>query len=429
MQSNGVLYILNDFTDTEQIALLGIAVAIGLLIGVERGWKSREAKEGERIAGLRTYGLTGLLGGGAGLLSQYLGEVVFGLVFLGFTAAVTIAYVMHRRNSSDVSITSLVSLLLTFVLGALATLDHVNLAASAAVITAMLLRFKDVLHGWLRKLERQELHAALQLLLISVVLLPILPDRGYGPWQVLNPYEIWWMVVLIAGISFSGYFAMKIAGPEKGVILTALTAGMASSTALTLHFSRLSQKQKDMKSLLAAGILLACGTMFPRIILISSLINPILFNALIVPMTVMTLLTLFSAAVIWCKKDDQAPSQLAHLINPLELKPALFFGGLLVLVLLLGKAAIHYFGETGLYLLAALSGIADVDPINLTLSRMSIADLSLDIAVMGIVIASSTNTLAKGVLAVFIGGIGLGVRVLVPLLAAVGAGLATAWLM
>lgn len=420
---------LNDFADAEQIILLGTALAIGLLIGVERGWRSREAKEGERIAGLRTYGLTGLLGGGAGMLSQYLGVAALGFVFLGFTAAVTVAYVMRRNLSEDVSITGLVSLLLTFVLGALATLDHVNLAASAAVVTALLLRFKDVLHGWLRKLERQELHAALQLLLISVVLLPILPDHGYGPWQVLNPYEIWWMVVLIAGISFIGYFTMKIAGPEKGVMMTALAAGMASSTALTLHFARLSQKQKDMKNLLASGILIACSAMFPRVVLISSLINPALFNALIVPMTVMTALTLFSAVVIWHKSADHPPNELAHLTNPLELKPALFFGGLLVLVILLSKATIHFFGEAGLYLLAAVSGIADVDAINLTLSRMSIAELSPDVVVLSIVIASSSNTLLKAMLAVFVGGSALGMRVLIPLLIAAVAGLATAWLM
>ena len=420
---------MNGFADAEQIALMAIALAIGLLIGVERGWKFREAKEGQRIAGLRTYGLTGLLGGGAGLLSQYLGATAFGFVFLGFAVTVTVAYAMQRNVSEDASITSLVTILLTFILGALATLEHVNLAASVAVVTAILLRYKAVLHGWLKKLEKKELHAALQLLLISIVLLPILPDHGYGPWQALNPYEIWWMVVLIAGISFSGYFAMKIAGPRRGVILTALAAGMASSTALTLHYARLSQKHKNMKNLLAAGILLACGTMFPRIVLVSSLINPALFSKLVVPMSIMTVVVLLSSLVIWHKKADQAPGELTHLINPLELKSALFFGALLILVILLGKAAIDYFGEAGIYILAMVSGIADVDPINLTLSRMSTVDLSLDLAVMGIVIAASSNTLVKALLATFIGGPGIGVRVLLPLLVASTVGLTTAWLM
>lgn len=420
---------MNDFADAGNISLMGSALAIGLLIGVERGWRSRDEKEGQRVAGLRTYGLTGLLGGSAGLLSQYIGMIVFGFIFLGFSAAVTVVYAMHRRVSGDASITSLITILLTFLLGALATLDHVNLATSTAVVTAILLRFKDTLHAWLRSLEQDELHAALQLLLISIVLLPILPDHSYGPWQAFNPYEIWWMVVLIASISFVGYLVMKTSSPRKGVILTALAAGMVSSTALTLHFSRLSQQQGDMKNLLAAGILVACGTMFPRIVLISSLINPALFNALIIPMAVMTILTFSAAAFMWNQSVDYHPSKFTHLGNPLELKSALFFGALLVLIILLGKAAIHFFGETGIYLLAAVSGIADVDPINLTLSRMSTAELSLDVAILGIVIASSSNTLIKAILAMFIGGASMVVRIVLPLLLVVIAGLTTTWLL
>jgi uncharacterized membrane protein (DUF4010 family) len=419
----------NGFVDAKQITLMGIALAIGLLIGAERGWKSREAKDGERIAGLRTYGLTGLLGGGAGLLSQYLDAMVLGFIFLGFSITVATAYTVQRNNSEDASITSLITMLLTFILGVFATLEHVDLAASIAVLTAILLRYKEALHGWLKKLEKKELHAALQLLLISVVLLPILPDRGYGPWQALNPYEISWMVVLIASISFSGYFTMKIAGPSRGVILTALAAGMASSTALTLHYARLSQKQETMRNLLAAGILLACGTMFPRVLLVSSLINPALFSKLLVPMSVMMAVVLLSSLVIWHKKAAQTPTKMTHLINPLELKSALFFGALLVLVILLSKAAIDYFGEAGIYLMAMISGIADVDPINLALSRMSTSDLSVNLAALGIVIAASSNTLIKALLASFIGGPGLGMRVLLPLLAASAVGLTTAWLM
>lgn len=419
---------MNGFAEFEQLILLGTALAIGLLIGVERGWKSREVKDGERIAGLRTYGIVGLLGGVAGLLAKYHGVVVLGLVFLGFAGAVAVAYVMRRETRADVSITGLVSLLLTFLLGSLATLDHVSLAASAAVVVALLLRFKTVLHGWLRKLEQHELHAALRLLLISVVLLPVLPDQGYGPWGVLNPFEIWWMVVLIASISFVGYFTMKIAGPQKGVLITALAAGMASSTALTLHFARLSKKQASMENLLAAGILIASGTMFPRVVLIASLINPELFYVLLVPMSVMTVLVLCFAVVIWRRSAQHTSQGLAHLSNPLELKPALVFGGILVLVMLLGKVSMDYFGESGLYLLAAVSGIADVDAINLTLSRMSIIELAPEVTVWGIVIASSSNSLLKGLLAMFVGGTGLGVKVLLPLSIAAGGGLLSVWL-
>lgn len=420
---------MNDFTDAKEIALLGTALAVGLLIGVERGWKLREAKEGERIAGLRTYGLIGLLGGTAGLLFQYMGALVFGLVFMGFTIAVTVSYVLRRLKSDDASITSLVTMLLTFILGSLVALEHINLGASSAVVIVLLLRFKGVLHSWLRKLGRQELHAAIQLLLISVVMLPVLPNQGYGPWLVFNPFEAWWMVVLIASISFVGYFSMKISGTEKGVILTALAGGLASSTALTLHFSRLYKKQPAMDSMLAAGILMACATMFPRILLVAGLINPALLPVLLTPMAVMSLLTFFFAALIWREKEtNKATPNLSSLINPLELKSALFFGALLVLVLLLGKAAVHYYGETGVYLLALLSGIADVDPINLTLSKMSRTDLPVNVAVLGIVIAASTNTLIKAGLAVAVGGRKMFLQVVLPLLITASAGLAVLWI-
>ncbi|HEY5715519.1 MAG TPA: MgtC/SapB family protein [Psychromonas sp.] len=420
---------MHNFTDAKQIVLLGIALAVGLLIGIERGWKLREAKEGERIAGLRTYGLIGLLGGTAGLLFEYMGPLVFALIFMGFAIAVTGAYILYRRNSNDVSITSLVTMLLTFILGSLAVLDHINLAVSSAVVTVLLLRFKTVLHAWLRKLGEQELHAAIQLLLISVVLLPVLPNQGYGPWQVFNPYEAWWMVVLIASISFVGYFSMKSSGAEKGVIFTALAGGLVSSTALTLHFSRLYQKQPFMQRILASGILIACAMMFPRILLVASLINPALFTVMIAPLAIMTLLTFFSAALIWPKNGHTAVEDVSHLVSPLELKSALFFGALLVLVLLLAKAAVHYYGETGVYMLALLSGIADVDPINLTLSKMSRVDLSLDVAVLGIAIAASINTLVKAGLAVTVGGKTMLLQVFLPLFISAGAGPIVIWLM
>jgi uncharacterized membrane protein (DUF4010 family) len=419
----------NEFADAKQIALLGIALAVGLLIGVERGWTTREAKEGERIAGLRTYGLISLLGACAGLLAQYIGALGFGLIFIAFSIIVTAAYAIHRRTSADSSITSLVTMLLTFILGSLVVLGHVNLASSTAVVVVLLLRFKQTLHLWLRKLGRKELHAALQLLLISVVLLPVLPNKGYGPWQSFNPYEAWWMVVLISSISFVGYFTMKISGLEKGIILTALTAGLVSSTALTLHFSRLYHKQPRMKNMLAAGILLACGTMFPRILLVASIINPALFKQLAIPILVMTLLTFFCAVINWRPNGAKQIGEIADFINPLAFKSALVFGALLVLIMLLGKAAIHYYGETGLYMLAFLSGIADVDPINLTLSKMSRVDLSLNTAVLGILIAASTNTLVKASLAVVIGGADLLLRVFVPLLSSALMGLTVFWLL
>jgi uncharacterized membrane protein (DUF4010 family) len=408
--------------------LLAVALAVGFLIGVERGWEKRELAEGSRVSGVRTYGLLGLLGGVMGLLSQQLGGVLLALAFLGIVVVLTAAHVVNVQRTPDVGITSLIAGLLTFALGAMVGLGYVTEASAAAVVTTLLLGFKPVLHGWLRTLRGEEMRAGIQLLLISVVLLPILPNQGYGPWLALNPYQIWWMVVLIAGISFCGYFAMRVAGPGTGAVLTGLFAGLASSTALTLHFSRLTRLQPELAAMLAPGILIACGTMYPRVVLISIFINPAILESILVPAALMTLIVY--AAALWQlrRRDSPLVQETAVLQNPLELAPALRFGLLLVVILLLAEGLKAHMGEAGIFLLAAVSGIADVDAITLSLGRMSSLDLPLRTAVTGIVIASAVNSLMKALLAVSVGTRALGARVAAPLVVTAAAGLLATWL-
>ena len=407
---------------------LGVALAIGLLIGLERGWHLRKAKEGERIAGVRTYGLIALFGGGSALLGQHLGQLVVVLALLALAGVLIAAYVVNLRDEDDVSITSLVAALLTFVFGALAVSGEMTIAAASAVVTTLLLVYKPVLHRWVSALSAEELHAGIQLLLISVVLLPILPDKGYGPWQVLNPYAIWWMVVLIAAISFVGYFGIRIGGARKGIAFTGLFAGLASSTAVTLHFSRLARKDPAAAPLLSTGILLSCGTMFPRMLLVASMLNTDLFKPLLVPVVVMALIVYSPALFYYNFLPAKSSDVGSALKNPLELKPALAFGGLLVLVLLLGEVLQNSFGDEGVLFLAAASGVADVDAITLSLSRMSTGDLAVNVAAMGVVVAAAANSLIKGGIAAMIGGRQTLVRVGLPLLFAAAGGLIAAWL-
>jgi uncharacterized membrane protein (DUF4010 family) len=414
--------------EQQTLYYLFVALAIGLLIGIERGWKERRADEGERVAGVRTYGLIGLLGGSGALLAEQLGSLALGLMFIGLAGALTAVYISNLRSRNDVGITSLVAGLLTFMLGALAVSGEVALAAATAVITTLLLSYKPTLHRWVQALEARELRAGIKLLLISVVLLPILPNKGYGPWQVLNPYVIWWMVVLIAAISFVGYFAVKIGGARRGTVFTGLFGGLASSTAVTLHFSRLARSNRNMNPVLASGILLANGTMFPRMLLLVSLINPALFIPLLPVTLVMALCSYLPALYFWRSQAHGKTDTSAVLKNPLELGTALLFGLLLVFVMLLGKALQNSFGEAGLLALAAASGLADVDAINLSLARMSQQDLAIPVAVLGIVIAAAVNSLSKAGMAAVIGGRGLMLRVSLPLLASALGGLLTVWL-
>jgi uncharacterized membrane protein (DUF4010 family) len=408
--------------------VLGVSLAIGLLIGVERGWKDRKVEEGARVAGVRTYGLIGLLGGGTALLAERLGGLVLGIAFLAFAGVLTGAYIANLRREEDAGITSLVAGLLTFVFGAMAGLGKLEVAAAFAVLTTLLLGFKPQLHRWVGALDAREIRAGLQLLLISVVLLPILPNQGYGPWQALNPYEIWWMVVLIASISFVGYFAIKLAGTRKGTMYTGLFAGLASSTAATLSFARAARSETGSSAVFATGILLACGTMFPRMYLIAGLLNRQLLEPMLLPTAVMAAVIYGTALYYWRVTGNDRKSEAGTpLDNPLQLKAAAGFGVLLAAVTFLGKALKAWLGKAGILMLAAASGVADVDAITLSLSRMSQDDLDTGTAVIGIVIAAIVNTLIKGGMAGAIGGKSLGLRVGLPLLAASAAGLATVW--
>jgi len=410
-------------TDLESFKFLGVALAIGLLIGLERGWRTRSRGEGMRVAGLRTYGLISLLGGLCGLLAQQAGILFMGFAFLALTTVLLVAYSRSLDKFEDFSITSLIASLTAFTLGALTVFGHVTLASASAVVITSLLGFKPLLHGWMNKLEEVELYATLKLLLISVVILPILPDQDYGPWQALNPYHIWWMVVLIAGVSYLGYFSIKIVGNQHGPVLTGALGGLVSSTAVTINLSRLAIQSPASENALSAGILTACATMFLRTLLLASVINPTLFQEMLPALSLMSGLTYLFAFLLWRNTPAFVTEHEVALENPFQLGMALKFGAFLLVIMLLSKLLNFYFGDMGAYFLAAASGIADVDPITLTMSRMAGKGVDVNVAIIAILIAVAVNSLFKGGVAFVIGGRGIGWRVGGALIAAVGAGL------
>ncbi len=412
--------------DLQWIYHLAVALAIGLMVGIERGWKRREEQEGQRTAGFRTFGLLGMLGGLAGLIGIDGGLVPVALMFVGVAGFLSVMYALDARRRDDLGATTEVAALTTFVLAALAGLGHLAIASAAAVVMVVLLGAKSLLHDWLAKLSRPELVAAAKLLVISVVLLPLLPNQGYGPWQSLNPYVIWWMVVLVAGISFVGYFGVRLAGARAGIAFTAIFGGLASSTAVTLHLSRLAARSKANHRLLTGGILLACGMMFPRLLLVAVVINSELWSSLVWPVIVMSVLVLVPAIWLVGRPDGQIKADELLPINPLELTSALTFGALLAAIMLLGKALTEWFGDAGVYGLAAASGVADVDAINLSLAGMSREDLALPVAAVGILIAAGVNSLVKAGITVFLGQRATSLPVAVVLTVAVLAGLSVA---
>lgn len=407
---------------------LAVALLLGAIIGIERGWDAREQKSGERIAGIRTFALVGLLGGISAVLARDITEWAFPVLLVCVVAIGIVAFSERLEHIRNFSITGLIGLVLTFCFGAIAVAADPVMATAGAVVTAIILDNKQEIHGWVYRLKAHELDAALKLLLITVVMLPLLPNEKMGPGGVLNPHEIWWMVVMIASISFVGYFAIRVAGTRKGILFTSLFAGLSSSTALTLHFARQSARTPELSPQFATGILIACGTMFPRILVYCFVINRELLPVLIWPVATMTLLLYGPALYIWRTNAGALQvSQPTLNQNPLDLTSALLFGGLLTAILLLGEFLQSWLGDAGIYVLAASSGVADIDAITLSLTRMSNNSLSMDTAVIGIVIAASVNNLVKSGMAWGIGNRRTGVLVAVPMVISLVAGLAVAW--
>jgi uncharacterized membrane protein (DUF4010 family) len=391
-------------TSADSFEKLALALAIGLLIGFERGWHSRDDHGGARVAGLRTFGVLGLFGGLCALLEGDAGTVALAVGFLAVGALTVVSWRRTADRTHDLGMTTEIAALATFALGALAASGEMQAAAAAGVVLATLLGIKPVLHGLVRRVDRVELYAVFKLLLISVVVLPVLPDRGFGPWDALNPYALWWMVVLIAAISFLGYFAFRIGGARRGTVLAALAGGLASSTAVTIGFARLSKDNPDASRLLAAGIVLSCTTMFPRAGLVAAAIEPALAGPLGWPVAAATLAGLCGAAILWRTAPVRTTEIPVTLRNPFEFGMALKFGALLAAIALLSHALAERFGAAGLYGLAAASGLADVDAITLTLARQSSVGLPLGTAASGILLAMASNTVVKGGLTGFVGG-------------------------
>ncbi|MFP4648229.1 MAG: MgtC/SapB family protein [Halorhodospira sp.] len=384
---------------------LGVALAVGLLIGLERGWNDREAAEGQRVAGLRTFALIGLLGGVSALLADTFGGGIIGFGFVALAVTLTVAHLKSSRRTADYGITSQVASLATFALGATAVAGHPAPAAAGAVITATLLGLKPELHEWLRRLNRRELIAALQLGLISVVVLPLLPDVGYGPGGALNPYALWWLVVLITAISFIGHFAIRVAGERRGLLFTGLAGGLASSTALTLSFARIGRERAMLHPWLAVGVVVAASTMFLRMLVEVALVNP---DLLIEAVSVLGAMAVagFGLAGLILLRPREAPQGGAGVegVRPFQLKVALQFAAVLAVIGVLSEVTGDWLGDRGLYLLALLSGVADVDAITLSLARMTERGLAPEVAVRGMVLAAMINTAVKALMVVVIAG-------------------------
>ena len=395
-------------TDIDLIQRLAVALAIGLIIGIERGWQRRDEAEGERALGLRTHALAGLLGGVWGALARGRGDG--GLVMLGIAAGMfTIVIVAFRLREiwhhGTFGATTAVAAMIAFALGALAVLGDTIVASAAGVATAGLLAVKAALHAWVRRLSWQELRAGLLLLAMTVILLPILPNRELGPYGAFNPHQIWLMAVMIAVVSFAGYAAIRVAGESRGILMSGLAGGLVSSTAVTLSMARLARSNDGEMRLFMAGALLANVAMMIRVVAITAFFNPVMALWLASPLGLAALTQAAMVGLLMLRQErGAAASGTLDLKNPFELSVVLAFAALLSLILLLGKLAAAWAGTRGVYVLAAASGLADVDAITLSLAKLGRSDLKPSDAGTALLLAVGVNTVVKGTLAWITGG-------------------------
>jgi uncharacterized membrane protein (DUF4010 family) len=402
---------------TTTILLLGLALAIGLLIGVERGWQQRTGESGSRVAGVRTFGILGLLGGVAGLT-----PLAVSLAILIAGAAMLLAgYVRQRQVTANVSATAVLVGILTLALGYLATTGQALAALASAVATTVLLSMREQLHGWLKGLSAAEVQAIGRFALLAAVILPLLPDGQYGPLGAWNPRKIWMIVVFVCGFSLVGYVAARRLGEKAGLLATAFTGSLVSSTAVTLSLARKLRDGSADPAAATAGIAVASVVMLLRVSIVTAVLAPFAAPALI-PLLLPAIIVAVGLAALTFRRA-RAGGEIARngLGNPFDIRPALLLALLVMAIALAVRWGQLRFGDAGVTAMLALTGFADVDAAVMALSTLPPGSIAAEDAGLALAAPVLLNTLLKGGLA--IGGCPdrRGVRAALPLFAAVGA--------
>jgi uncharacterized membrane protein (DUF4010 family) len=417
------------------ISRLALAFGIGLLIGLERGWRRRGARPGSRAAGIRTFAISGLLGGLIAALVQAGGGAasVGGALFLGLafaTYGVVITLFSRDENVSigTLSATTAVAGMLTFALGAYALIGDMRVAAGAAVATAVVLALREELHGWVEKITWPELRSGLVLLAMTFIVLPIMPGEPIGPFGGVNLREVWIIAIVLAGVSFLGYAAVKYFGARRGLILAAAAGGLASSTAVTIANARRAAAGEGAPRLLASGVAIASGVMFLRVGGIVTALNPALLVLVAPALAAATLVALgFALAWMFWAGADPKNYRSVEFRNPFDFLSVVGFALFLGVIIVLGHAVGETFGATGAVAGAVVVGLADVDAITVSMLRLTPDTLTRAQAAVAILAAVASDTVSKVAIGAAIGRGWFAADLAAMAAGCVGVGAAVAW--
>lgn len=396
-----------------------VALASGALIGIERE-QSAAHENKPRLGGIRTFPLLALAGALSALLAHTLGvwPILGALLVVG--AFLAVSYFEEWTRDATPGVTTEVAALITFLLGVMALLPdlpmdaghrYLLIVASASVVMA-LLSFKTPLHRAVARVSNDDIYATAKFVILALVVLPLLPDRTYGPLEVLNPYNIGLMVVLVAAISFMGYIAARVIGARKSVAMTGILGGLVSSTAVAFDLSARAAATPALTSLAASSILVASSTMFVRVLVMIFVVDATLLPELLTPLAAMTLAGYGCAALLYLRPaGSHLDGTTVPHRNPFELSVALKFGLFYAVVMLCAKAAQTYFGSRGLYVASTLAGFGDVDALILSVARFHQEGLAGPSAAAAITLATMTNSVVKAGLTAWLGNAPLAWRV------------------
>ncbi len=401
--------------DIETFRNFAVALLIGALVGIDR--EKRQAEEGPHgVGGLRTFILFATVGALSAWLSQQLDTPwIFIAALLGVCGAVSTSYFVHARaNAGDIGMTTELAAIAVMLLGAAVMTGQTVLSVALAIAISAVLAYKQPLHGLVERIGRTDLLAGLRLLVATFIVLPVLPDHTVDPWGALNPYKLWLLVILIAGLSLAGYVATRWLGSGRGTLVTAVSGALVSSTAVTLSFARRSgaEGRNGDEPLLACGILLAWTVMFVRVLVAVAVVNADLLPALLVPFLALGAVTLALAGFFYLrraravKRDGAGDGAEVPLSNPFSLASAVKFAAFFALVLVVVALVQEYAPGQGVLVVAALAGLTDVDAITLSMADRA-RDGEVTTAIAAIVIASLSNTLVKTGMVAVLGGRGL----------------------
>jgi uncharacterized membrane protein (DUF4010 family) len=394
------------------LSRVALACGLGLLIGLERGWRTRDAAPGSRTAGIRTFAISGLLGGIVGALARdpagglgVAGSLLIGLSFVAFA----VVFMRFERDENIAahrfSATTTIAGLLTFMLGVYALLGDVNVAAAAAVAATGVLIVREDLHAWVKKITLAELQSVLVLLAMTLIALPIVPDRAIGPFGGVNPRQIWIIAIVLASISFAGFIAIRALGERRGVLVAGALGGIVSSTAVIFANARAAAAGNGTARVLAAGTALASAVSFMRVIAIVAVLNPALLSTAAPPLLVAAL-----AAVAFCAVAIRWPSGAPGSQSPTEFRnPFGFFSvvGMALsmgIIMLGGRMLSEEFGASGAFTTAALTGIFDVDAMTVSMTQLAPRILDIGNAANAIRVGVASATLGKAAIGAILGG-------------------------